>query len=176
MSIDVSPDDRRFPPALVAMSEVEFDYDDGHGIDYEPFAAFRTAEDTTDWIRAWTGNPLLSGDAFRPFGQDGTGGYAALWLVRAGRGLVEQPVVFLGSEGDVGVVARDLDSFLWLLADGLGPCEAVEQRGGDARPVPRLLALAERFAVGPRRSAREVMEEAAREFPRFEEEILALCR
>ncbi|MDJ0345135.1 hypothetical protein QMK19_31840 [Streptomyces sp. H10-C2] len=64
---------------------------------------------------------MLNGDSFRVFGQDGTGGYAAFWLVRPGRSLVEQPVVFLGSEGDVGVVARDLAGYLWLLAEGFGP-------------------------------------------------------
>lgn len=38
-------------------------------------------------------NGELNGDAFRMFGQDGSGGNAAFWLVRPGRGLVEQPIV-----------------------------------------------------------------------------------
>ncbi|MFI8266555.1 hypothetical protein [Streptomyces sp. NPDC085665] len=76
---------------------------------------------STEWFRAWTGNRELIGDRFRVFGQDGTGGYAALWLIRPDRVLVEQPIVFLGSEGETGVVALDLGTFLWLLADGFGP-------------------------------------------------------
>lgn len=61
---------------------------------------------------------------FRIFGQDGTGGLAAFWLVRMGESIAGQPVVFLGSEGETGVVARDLAAYLWLLADGYGPLEA----------------------------------------------------
>ncbi|MFI2431741.1 hypothetical protein [Streptomyces sp. NPDC018693] len=71
----------------------------------------------------------MSGDAFRVFGRDGTGGYAAFRPVRPVRPdaeLVDQPVVFLGSEGKTGVVARNLSDFLWVLADGLGPLEATD--------------------------------------------------
>jgi hypothetical protein len=28
--------DRRFPAALAAVAQVEFDYDDGEGVDFEP--------------------------------------------------------------------------------------------------------------------------------------------
>ncbi|ROQ82752.1 hypothetical protein EDD95_2378 [Streptomyces sp. CEV 2-1] len=56
-------------------------------VDFEPYESFLTADETTDWFRAWTGNAELNGDDFRVFGQDGTGGYAAFWLVRPGREL-----------------------------------------------------------------------------------------
>lgn len=114
-------DDRRFPDALAAAMTVPFDYDDGKGVDFEPFPAFLSAKETTDWLRAWTGNGELEGDIFRVFGQDGTGGYAAFWMIRPDRPLADQPVVFLGSEGETGVVARDLGAFLWVLAGGFGP-------------------------------------------------------
>ena len=52
-------------------------------------------------------------------GKDGSGGQAAFWLVRVGEQLTHQPVVFLGCEGETGVVARNLDGYLWLLAAGL---------------------------------------------------------
>ncbi|WP_330461667.1 hypothetical protein OIB37_35320 [Streptomyces sp. NBC_00820] len=42
----------------------------------------------------------------------------------AGRALVEQPIISLGSEGETGIVARNLGAFLWLPADGFGPREA----------------------------------------------------
>lgn len=48
----------------------------------------------------------------RVFGQDGTGGYAALWLTRPGLALAEQPVVFLRSVKESAVIARNLgDSY-----------------------------------------------------------------
>ncbi|MFD9068183.1 SMI1/KNR4 family protein [Kitasatospora purpeofusca] len=170
--------DRQLPVALAAALAVPFDYDDGKGIDFEPFPDFRSAEDTTDWFRAWTGNTELNGDDFRVFGQDGTGGYAAFWLVRPGRPLTEQPVVFLGSEGETGVLARDLDDFLWLLAGGFGPWEAATsyEHGWVPRPNPKLTAVAERFAPDRQQPPTAVIEQAAREFPDFDDTIMDLCR
>ncbi|MEO3972458.1 SMI1/KNR4 family protein [Streptomyces sp. CAU 1734] len=169
--------DRELPLALAAAAEAEYEYDDGDGVDFEPYEAFLSADDTTSWIRSWTGNGELTGEEFLVFGQDGTGGFAALWLIRPGADLVSQPVVFLGSEGDTGVVARDVAAYLWLLADGYGPFEAVESPGGrNPRPHEELLAIAERYAPGGRRSAEDVIAEAAREFPDFQETIEALCR
>ncbi|WP_030412728.1 hypothetical protein [Streptomyces sp. NRRL S-1448] len=173
---EIPGDDRRFPPALAAVAEAGFDVgDDGEGVDFEPFDAFESAEETTDWLRHWTGNHELDGDAFRFFGMDGTGGRAAIWCARPGRPLAEQPVVFLGSEGECGVVAGDLSGFLWVLADGLGPVEAVVF-DHDAHPDPALTALAERYATTPRRTAEQIIEEAEAEFPTFCEDIDALCR
>ncbi|MFE2721274.1 SMI1/KNR4 family protein [Kitasatospora sp. NPDC059327] len=170
--------DRRLPEALAAALTVPFDHEDGRGIDFEPFPDFLSAEDTTDWLRAWTGNTEVSGDEFRVFGQDGTGGYAAFWLVRPGRPLIDQPVVFLGSEGETCVVARDLGDFLWLLAGGLGPWEAATPYGSDPSPRPsrRLTAVAERFAPERQRPATAVVERAVREFPDFDDTVMALCR
>jgi hypothetical protein len=150
------------------------------GVDFEPFQAFLTADETTDWLRAWTGNGELNGDAFRVFGQDGTGGYAAFWLIRPDRALAEQPVVFLGSEGETGVVARNLGTFLWLLADGFGPWEAATsyepEPGWVPHPHRELAAIAEQFAPLHRAAAGVVMEQATREFPDFDDTIMELCR
>ncbi|MFF4219263.1 hypothetical protein [Streptomyces nondiastaticus] len=35
------------------------------GVDFEPFEAFLTADETTDRLRSWTGNRELTGDGFR---------------------------------------------------------------------------------------------------------------
>ena len=122
-------------------------------------------EDTAHWLRAWTSTDILDPSAFRVFGQDGTGGYAALWLAREGESITEQPVVFLGSERDMGVVASYLADFLWLLADGSGPLEAVDEPDRPSRPHLELTAVAERHASGARKSAIEVITLARERFP-----------
>ncbi|MFI7339143.1 SMI1/KNR4 family protein [Streptomyces sp. NPDC050085] len=171
-------DDRQFPAALAAAMVSPFDYAGGNGVDFEPFTAFLSAEETTDWFRAWTGNSELDGKGFRVFGQDGSGGYAAFWLVRQGARLADQPVVFLGSEGETGVIARDLGSFLWLLAAGFGPWEAATsyEPGWTPRQNHDLTAIAERFAPNQRQPARTVIGQAAAEFPHFDDTIMELCR
>lgn len=167
--------DKGFPAALTAVAGVTFVYGED-GIDYEPYEEFLSSTETTDWLRAWTGNKELVGDTFRVFGQDGTGGYAAFWLTRPDRPLPEQPVVFLGSEGETGVVAQNLAAYLWLLADGSGPLEAVEYPGLRGRPNPELRAIAEQHAPGDPRSATDVITEATAEFPDFTTMIDELCR
>ncbi|WP_190093968.1 SMI1/KNR4 family protein [Streptomyces melanogenes] len=174
---DVTAEDRRFPLALAEVARVEFDYgEEGEGVDFGLYEKFCSAEATTDWLRQWTANPELDGDAYRVFGQDGNGGLAALWLARAGRPLSEQPVVFLGSEGESGVVAGSLSDFLWVLADGFGPKEAAlyEERG--SRPDVELAELAARHATTPRRPAREIIAEAQTEFETFSDDLDELCR
>ncbi|MCW8379524.1 SMI1/KNR4 family protein [Streptomyces justiciae] len=167
---------RAFPPALASISRTEFDYDDGDGIDFEPYDAFLTADDTTAWLRHWTGNHELDCAAYRFFGQDGTGGGAALWCVREGHQLADQPVVFLGSEGETGVVAGNLSDFLWVLADGFGPLEATLFPTRAPRPNAHLTALAHRHATTPRRSAHAIFAAARAEFPTFDEDMEQLCR
>ncbi|SDO43625.1 SMI1/KNR4 family protein [Lentzea jiangxiensis] len=175
--------DRAFPAALTALSGVEFPWDhDEEGdepaptnIDYEPYDEFESAGDTTDWIRSWTGNQELDGDRFRLFGKDGTGGMAVLWLVREGP-LTGQPVVFFGSEGEVGPVAANLGEFLWLLAGGVGPQEAVEFGTDSGVPHPELRAIAEKHSGVEPRTPAEVLAKARAEFPDFEETVQSWCR
>jgi hypothetical protein len=177
-------DDRAFPAALAALSGIEFpwDYDEKTetpapgNIDYEAYDEFDSAEETTDWIRAWTGNKELDGDAFRVFGQDGTGGLATLWLVRPGQPLVNQPVAFFGSEGVVGVVASSLGEFLWLLAGGVGPQEAVEFGSDSGVPHDELRAVAEKHSGAEPRTPAEVLAAARAEFPDIEATVQSWCR
>ncbi|MFI7364907.1 SMI1/KNR4 family protein [Streptomyces sp. NPDC050149] len=172
--------DRRFPFVLAAAMAVRLECMGEDGVDFEPYESFLSADETTEWFRAWTGNRELNGDDFRVFGQDGTGGYAAFWLVRPGRELAEQPVVFLGSEGETGVVAREMGAFLWLLADGFGPWEAVASYEPESDWAPHanrdLAALAEQFNPGGRASAVVIIARAAQEFPDFDDTIMNLCR
>ncbi|WP_428961993.1 SMI1/KNR4 family protein [Micromonospora fluostatini] len=181
-------DPRALPPPLAESHRLEFDFDDGAGVDFEPYPQFMDAGETTDWWRAWTGNPDADGAGFRVFGQDGTGGLAAFWLVRAGEPLDRQPVVFLGSEGEKAVVAQDLGGYLWLLAAGVGPLEATMYLGADAgdgtddgdgyaaRPDARRVEIAERWAPASRRPAAEIVAAARAEFPGFGELVDSMCR
>lgn len=178
-------EDRAFPAALAAMTDIEFPYDvdDSHldeytlgTMDYEAYDEFESAEDTTSWLRSWTGNDDLDGDAFRVFAQDGTGGQVASWRARPGRPLAEQPVVFFGSEGEVGVVAASLGEFLWLLAGGVGPMEVVQF--GSERGVPHdgLRAIAEEHSGIEPRTPAEVLAAARAEFPDFAGTVESWCR
>jgi hypothetical protein len=167
-------DDRVLPPALAEAADAEYGDRDGGGMDWEPFDEFMSAEETTEWIRAWTGNDELDGSVFRVFGTDGTGGFAAFWLVREGRPLAEQPVVFLGSEGEIGMLATDLGAFLWLLAGGFGPREATEYPDWDPRPHPELTEIAQGYAPGTHQTPQDVLAEANREFPDFDETVKSL--
>ncbi|MFJ9764632.1 SMI1/KNR4 family protein [Streptomyces erythrochromogenes] len=172
-------EDRQFPAMLAAAMAVRLECIGEDGVDFEPYESFLSADETTEWFRAWTGNGELNGNDFRVFGQDGTGGNAAVPLVRPGRELAEQPVVFLGSEGETGVVARDLGAFLWLLADGFGPWEAGTSYVPEPDWAPQancdLAAIAERFAPDRRASAASIIAQAAQEFPDFDDTIMKLC-
>ncbi|MGS2613885.1 SMI1/KNR4 family protein [Micromonospora sp. LZ34] len=169
---------RTLPTPLSEAHEVGFDYRGGAGVDFEPYPDFLDAGETAEWSRAWTGNAEVDGSEFRVFGQDGTGGLAAFWLVRPGEPIEQQPVVFLGSEGETGVVAQNLWAYLWLLADGFGPWEATEYPNHEHEPRtdPRVMEIAERWAPSHRMSAGEVIAAAREEFPGFEALIESMCR
>lgn len=168
--------DTRFPKVLSSLHALEFDYEDGDGIDFEPYQEFQSAEDNASWIQAWTGNKELTGQEYRVFGQDGSGGYAAFWLKRPGADLLAQPIVFFGSEGELGVVASDFNDYLWLLASGIGPYEAVAYGvDEDVTPSQEFAAFAAKHAP-EKRTARQVIDRARAEFPSFEDDIRALCK
>ena len=169
--------DQAFPPTLARVLAHEFEYrGDDTSIDFVPFRRFMSAGENAAWIRPWTGNAELTGGEYRIFGQDGSGGLAAIWLARVDAELLEQPIVFFGSEGALGVVAVDFADFLWLLAAGAGPMEATECGVDDARIEPRFAALAEELAPRAKKPASEVLARAARSYPEFARDVLALCR
>ena len=66
----------------------------------------------------WTGNPATD-EEFLTFAQDGVGGQYTLWL--GARSLDESPVVKLGRDGELLVLARDPLDFAWLIASGVEP-------------------------------------------------------
>lgn len=172
----MNPSDLTLPPLLAELNLLEYDYADGDGIDFEPYSEFLDAEETTEWFRAWTGNDSVDGGSFRIFGQDGTGGYAAFWIANPGKAILEQPVVFLGSEGETGVIASNFDGYLWLLANGLGPYEAIAYPDSERSPNEQFLAFAERHASTKRTGASEILEQAKADHPAFQDWIDSLCQ
>ena len=157
------------------MSKLEFDYLDGEGIDFEPYQKFLSKEEADDWLKAWTGNQSVNADAYRVFGQDGTGGLAAIWNVRTGKPLLEQPIVFFGSEGQLGVVASCFSDYVWLLAQGVGPFEAIAYGAELGREHSIFEKFARKHAPESERPAGEILGAAKSEFPGFEDEIRGLC-
>ena len=168
--------DRVFPKILADLHELEFDYAGGDGIDFEPYSEFQSTEDNARWFKAWTGNDALTGSEYRIFGQDGSGGYAAFWLVNKGQALLEQPIVFFGSEGEMGVIASNFGDYLWLLAGGFGPLEAAAYPDTERAPNALFTEFAARHAAASKKTAREVIAAAHAAFPNFEKGIRALCR
>ncbi|UYF98868.1 hypothetical protein [Halomonas sp. GD1P12] len=171
MSID--PWDTELPERLALLHQLSFDIEEGY--DFEPYTRFLTAEDTAQWLQAWSGNPHATGAQFRVFGQDGTGGYAAFWMVLPQTPIEQQPIVFLGSEGESGVIARDLDDFLWLLAGGVGPREALDYPHVSATPNAAFQAFAHQHAHSREQSVFEVIDNAHLTYPGFTEELERLC-
>jgi len=168
--------DRTFPPVLAELNQLEFEYGEGGGVDFEPYDEFQSAAENTDWIRAWTGNEKLTGAEYRIFGQDGTGGLAGFWLTRPEEEILHQPIVFFGSEGEVGVVAYDFADYLWILAAGLGPLELVEYGPESEENDPTFEAFAEEHAPDARKTAAEALERAKAAFPTFSEDFMKLCK
>jgi hypothetical protein len=165
-----------FPPLLADLHKLRFDYAGDKAIDFEPYKEFRSASQNASWIQAWTGNSDLTGSDYRVFGQDGTGGYAAFWLARPNAELLEQPIVFFGSEGDLGLVAKNFADYLWLLAGGLGPFEAIAYPGLEREPNNAFTAFAKDHVATAEKAPAAVIAEARSEFPSFEEDVRALCR
>jgi hypothetical protein len=137
-------EDRALPAVVEAAHASGFVGDhDGH--DFQPDDMFMWSGETTEWWRHWTSDPAASVPPFRVFGRDGSGGLAVFWIRTPGDAIETHPIVFLGSEGEVQVIARDLRDYLWLLANGVGPLETVDGLHRVPEPVPELVAIAQRY-------------------------------
>ncbi|MGW3810004.1 SMI1/KNR4 family protein [Micromonospora sp. NPDC005113] len=152
-------------PAVVEEAHASgfFAYHDGH--DFQPDAMFMGSAGTTEWWRHWTGDSAADAPPFRVFGRDGSGGLAAFWIRAPGAAIETQPIVFLGSEGELHVIARDLGDYLWLLASGVGPLETVDGLHRVPEPVPELVALAQRYADTAPRTVAALIAAADTELP-----------
>ncbi len=165
---------RELPKLLKELHAIDIDYYED--IDFEPFEEFFSKEETSDWIKAWTGNKEIDGSEFLVFGQDATGGYAAFWCVTETKNTLDQPIVFFGSEGEIGVVARNFYEYLWLFANGFGPYEAVMWPEGEEVRNEEFYIFAEKHASLHKSTVIEVIEKAVNAYPEFKSYINSLCR
>ncbi len=163
------------PPLLHALHQLPYAYVEGQGIDFLPAAALQPAAKTKVWIKAWTGNPTLTGAEFRVFGHDRTGGTACFWLVQPTAALLAQPIVFFGSQGELGVVAVDFADYVWLLAGGIGPSEAITLGIDSGIPNPSFAEFAATHAPKSEKSPTAVVARAQQDFARFAPSIRAQC-
>ncbi|BFM19036.1 hypothetical protein [Gilvimarinus japonicus] len=168
--------ERKFPDLLKKLHDIEVDYADGDGIDFEPYTEFYSKEETSDWIKAWTGNDSLDGSEYLIFGQDGTGGYAAFWLVNESNDILEQPIVFFGSEGEVGVVSVNFAEYVWLFANGIGPYEAVAYPGLERPKNEEFLSFAKKYVPSSESTPVKIIEKAKLKYPDFEKMVDQLCQ
>ena len=164
----------QMPPELRELHQLEFPYASGKGIDFKPYPDFYSPDKVRSWLQAWTGNPSVGGSDYLVFGQDGTGGLAAFWLTRSAASILEQPVVFFGSEGAVGVVARNFADYLWLLAGGLGPFEAIRSPHAERVAQPQFVRFAEAHAPASKKSPSDVLAAARAEFPNYQQSVFQL--
>ena len=175
-------DDLALPTALAEVAEVGFEWewdeetDETRGCDFELYDQFEKPDRTAWWFRLWTGNQEVDGSEFRFFGTTGAGDYTGFWLVRPDGPIIDQPVVYVGSEGERGVIASDLGDLLWLFAAGLGPAEAFTDPNSATQPNEAFQTIAERHAPRRRRFPAQIVTAARAEFPHFSDLIDAMCR
>jgi hypothetical protein len=141
-------------------------------VDFEMTGRLETPDETRSWMKAWTGREDAPFERARVFGQDGSGGMVAMWRTDRSRPMEAEPVVFFGSEGALGVVARDLADFFVLFAAGVGPLEAVEHGAEEGTPIAGVQEIVARsFPASASRSVQTIREDAAKALPDFEKSI-----
>jgi hypothetical protein len=104
--------DRRLPARLEAFQATQLLGHTDVEVIEEPDASYQR------YFNQWFRNDRDYAGALLLFALDGTGGLFALWSGQPGVEPAEAPVVFLGSEGEVGVVASTFDEFLRLCGSG----------------------------------------------------------
>ena len=168
--------DVAFPQVLRALRALDESGAEGPRMDFTLFGAFMPEAETNTWFRTWTRNEAPGPAPYRLFGSDSQGGHAGFWLVRPATPVIGQPIVYFGAERRVGVVARSFSDYLWLLAGGVGPTEAILDR--PPRPAANKIfsAFAKKHAQGGKKPRREILAAAQARFPTFQSETLALCR
>lgn len=165
----------QLPEIIKKFNSLDFDYAGGEGYDYEPFNEFLSKDKTLEWIHAWTGNTKIQDINLLVFGMDGSGGYACIWSIQPELPILEQPIVFIGSEGEIGVVADNFYDFLWVFADGYGPCEVINRDRAKDEYRALYVDFANHNSITKRKQADEIVDNTKSKYPDFDKFIDDLC-
>lgn len=87
------------------------------GIEYPEFELCDPSESDSN-LRAWLGALPADGSRVMTFAQDGTGSLFGVWLRAQHPDPETAPIVFLGSEGETAVLAKDARAFIEQLGAG----------------------------------------------------------
>jgi hypothetical protein len=167
----MTPD--QFPQIMHSLQELLLEQ---YELDCQDFQPFLESEETTSIIQAWTSNPNLSNLDFKGITYDGSGGFFALWLVYDDS-ILEQPVVFLGSDGERYVVAENLADFLWSLAYGIPLNDPTKKdMSRFYREDSAFMEFACKYALAEKRSIAEIVAGAITETKSFREFIESVTR
>jgi hypothetical protein len=88
------------------------------GAEHAEFELRDPADSDSD-IQAWLGALPSDGTRFVVFAQDGTGSLYCVWLQPGHDEVETAPIVYLGSEGELGVLGKDPAAFLEFVASGM---------------------------------------------------------
>lgn len=111
-------------------------------------------------LEAWLGDAAKA-RKFTPLGQgDHSGSILAAWTATS-TDVLEQPVLFFGSEGQLAILAEDVKAFLGLLATGHAPYDLAEENYQPRQQTPEMVDwVSEHIGALETGSAEEVMARA----------------
>lgn len=138
---------------------------------YPISGCFELSAPGTSGLKAWFGGePSILGQ-FLPFGRGACGDIYALWLTE-GLSPDRAPVVMLGSEGELAVLACDPEQFCRLLClgyseIGLDDSNATPRDFDEAEPFRRFMLA--RYGFELPATAAPIIDEAKARFPSFED-------
>ncbi|MDP1829098.1 MAG: hypothetical protein Q8L48_37895 [Archangium sp.] len=149
-----------FPEEVAAFCELVNSGGAGEA-DLEGYADFNEQYKPSDWAR----NPAVD-QQLLTFAMDGAGGQFTLWR-QAGRELLDNPVVQLGDDGELHVLAPDFPSFVALVAAGV---DLFSRETEDLTPRPQLQEfVAMKWGDRTFGDAASILSAAKNAWPNFEE-------
>lgn len=157
----------KFPKVLVELEKWVNGGKAGE-IDFEMYQSFNEQYKPSDWI----GNPAAD-EELLSFGMDGMGGQVAIWRAKNAE-FDELPVVFLGSEGEVLVLATDLPTFLATVAQGVGPLEAASETTEGEENADMLTWVKKTYPKHKVVKPEAALKAAKKAYPKFEEHVMSL--
>jgi hypothetical protein len=129
--------------------------------DLEGYASFNEQYKPSDWAR----NPAVD-EHMLTFAMDGAGGQFTLWR-QPGRALLDNPVVQLGDDGELHVLAPDFPSFVALVAAGVN---LFSRSTDELSPQPQLQQfLTETWSGRAFDDAAAILSSAQAAWPGFED-------